>query len=243
MSLVPALGRSEAGDDRLIYIGLDDTDSQHSVGTGHLARRLALDLARSYTVDGITRHQLLRDDRIAYTKRNSSAAILMRGSGEALESLQMLVRKRVRSASDPDSDPGVCVGLTVTEVVMAFGRRAQQELLSVGEALELARSAGLDLAGLGGDGSGVIGALAAVGLAATGEDGRYVQVGSVRDLNGMRTVEQVLAAGVAEVRSQDGEQVSEGWIRAEKVRPARRAGKPVLIVGEGDGYWIPLKLN
>lgn len=243
MSPVPAVERSEASADRLIYVGLDDTDSQHSLGTGRLARRLALELARSCPVHGVTRHQLLRDDRIAYTKRNSSAAILLNSSGESLGSLRMLVRERVRSASDPDSDPGVCVGLTVAELVMAFGRRAQQELLSVGEALELARSAGLDLAGLGGDGSGVIGALAAVGLAATGEDGRYVQVGSVRDLNGMRSVEQVLAAGVAEVRSQAGEQVAEGWIRAEKVRPARRNGIPVLIVEEGDGYWIPLKLD
>lgn len=227
----------------MLYVGIDDTDSLHSTGTGHLARVLAQELSRSFPVLGVTRHQLVQDDRVAYTKRNSSASILLQGDLESLADLHGLVQERVRSDSHPDSDPGVCVGADVAQDVVVFGCRAQRELLTVGEALELARKAELKLAALGGDGSGVIGALAAVGLAASGDDGRYIQVGSVRDLNGMRSVDQVLAAGITEVRSQEGRQVTQGWIRAEKIRPARRSGKPVLIVERGHGYWIPLKLD
>jgi len=41
----------------MIYIGLDDTDNEHSHGTGHLSRMLALELQPEYEVRGITRHQ------------------------------------------------------------------------------------------------------------------------------------------------------------------------------------------
>jgi hypothetical protein len=65
----------------MLYLGLDDTDNLESRGTGQLARRIAGILAGSCKVLGVTRHQLLRDPRIPYTKNNSSAAILVDGDG------------------------------------------------------------------------------------------------------------------------------------------------------------------
>ncbi|KUK59679.1 MAG: tRNA(Ile2) 2-agmatinylcytidine synthetase [Methanoculleus marisnigri] len=41
-----------------LYLGIDDTDTRESRGTGRLARTIAAELARSYTVTGVTRHQL-----------------------------------------------------------------------------------------------------------------------------------------------------------------------------------------
>jgi hypothetical protein len=99
------------------------------------------------------------------------------------------------------------------------------------------------LLGLGGDGSGIIGALAAVGLAASGEDGRYVMVGRARQLRGLQPVSVLLGAGISSVQNTDGRPVTEGLILADKLRPARRGGRPVAIVERSGDYWLPLKLD
>jgi hypothetical protein len=65
-----------------MFIGMDDTDVVGStVGTGHLARMIAADLAPCGVVGyGISRHQLLFDRRIPYTAKNSSNVILVEES-------------------------------------------------------------------------------------------------------------------------------------------------------------------
>jgi hypothetical protein len=127
--------------------------------------------------------------------------------------------------------------------VVEFGRRAKQHLVTLAEAWSLAESYGIRLVGLGGDQSGAIGALAAVGLAATGDDGRYVLVGSSRDLVGLQPVEALLAAGIAAVETLQGEAVSGGLVLTDKLRPARRSGRPVAVVEWADDHWEPLKLD
>ncbi len=110
-------------------------------------------------------------------------------------------------------------------------------------ARELAAGQGVLLSGLGGSQDGVIGALAAVGLAASGEDGRYLLVGRTRDLSGLQEVETVLQAGISAVCTLDGFPVTQGLVQAEKLRPARRGGQPVLVVEWQADHWQPLKLN
>ncbi|WP_243669476.1 hypothetical protein [Methanoculleus chikugoensis] len=63
-----------------IYLGIDDTDTRESRGgTGRLARTIAAELARSYTVTGgVTRHQLFVHPAVPYTSHNSSAVIHIR---------------------------------------------------------------------------------------------------------------------------------------------------------------------
>jgi hypothetical protein len=63
-----------------------------------------------------------------------------------------------------------------------------KRLLEGTQARDLASAYSLHLQGLGGTEDGVIGALAAAGLAACGEDGRYLLVGTVRQLAGRRAV-------------------------------------------------------
>jgi len=100
------------------------------------------------------------------------------------------------------------------------------------------------LAGLGGNQDGVIGALAAVGLAAGGQDGRYLLLGNSRDLTGLQPLEALRAVGMDDIRTLDGQPVEAGYVLADKLRPARRAGRPVLFVEQsGDHYWLPLKLG
>jgi tRNA(Ile2) C34 agmatinyltransferase TiaS len=228
----------------MFFIGLDDTDTLESRGTGHLARQIAAELAADYPVLGVTRHQLLLDPRVPCTKNNSSAALALDLDGE-VDPHVLLERVRGMMLADfqPGSDPGLCVAQVVPDAVTEFGHRAQRELVTPDEAQELAAACGLHLMALGGDGSGVIGALAAVGLAATGQDGRYVLVGRSRELTGLQPVSALLAAGVAAVQTVDGANVHDGLVQTDKLRPARRGGRPVAVVEWTGDYWLPLKLD
>ena len=228
----------------MMLIGLDDTDNLESRGTGHLARGIAAALAADYPLLGVTRHQLLLDSRVPCTKNNSSAAIALDSDGDAdLAALFERVRSLMLADFQPGSDPGLCIAQAVPTAVSDFGRRAQRELVSQAEARALAGEYGILLQGLGGDEDGVIGALAAVGLAATGEDGRYVLVGGSRELTGLQPVSALLAAGMVAVQTQDGQPVTEGLIETEKLRPARRGGRPIAVVEWAGSHWLPLKLD
>ena len=227
----------------MLWIGLDDTDNAESRGTGSLARRIAADLAADHNVEGVTRHQLLEDPRVPCTKRNSCAAIHLEFDKVDQEALLVRVQKIMASDFQPGSDPGLCVAQEVPNAIIAFGRFTQVQLVAQQDARDLAADHGIQLLGLGGDEDGVIGALAAVGLAAQGNDGRYVQVGTIRELSGLQPVPAVLAAGVTAVQTLDGTPVTKGLVLTDKLRPARRGGKPVAVVQwEGD-HWLPLKLN
>ncbi len=227
-----------------LYIGIDDTDTPESRGTGHLARQIAHALANEYDVLGVTRHQLLIHPSVPCTKNNSSATIVLNGDGKtATEALLEQVKGLMLDAFQLGSDPGLCVAGVVPAAVTEFGRRVQQELVTREEAHFLAEVLRIPLLGLGGDHGGVIGALAAVGLAASQEDGRYVLVGRSRELNGLQPVSAVLAAGIASVRTADGRPVSEGLIQTHKLRPARRGGQPVAVVEWAGDHWLPLKLD
>jgi len=232
----------------LLIIGLDDTDMLGTRGTGQLARAIADELAKTYPLLGVTRHQLLVHPDIPCTKNNSCAGVLL--DAPAADAQRVLERVEALMLADfiQGSDPGLCVAADVApadslSAVTAFGRRAQQEIVTRDDARELAAACGIPLLGLGGDESGIIGALAAVGLAACGEDGRYVQVGRSRELSGLQTVAAVLEAGIAAVRTRDGQAVLGGLIDTDRLRPARRGGQPVAVVEWTGEHWFPLKLD
>jgi hypothetical protein len=111
------------------------------------------------------------------------------------------------------------------------------------EARALAFASDIALLGLGGDESGVIGALAAVGLVASENDGRYVLVGRSRELHGLQQVSALLAAGIFDVQTAEGERVVRGLVQTDKLRPARRGGRPVAVVQWAGDHWLPLKLG
>lgn len=228
----------------MLFIGIDDTDNLESRGTGHLAREIALQLPPEYGLVGVVRHQLLFDARVPYTRHNSCKAIILDANG-AVEPVALLERVGAMMLADfqPGSDPGVCVASAPPEAIVEFGQRAKRELLLQSDARQLATRLGVPLVGLGGTQDGVIGALAAVGLAASGEDGRYMLVGRIRELTGLQPVEAVLAAGIAAVQTEDGSAVSSGWVQCDRLRPARRGGRPVLVVRPENGHWLPLKLD
>ncbi|MEW5871837.1 MAG: ABC transporter substrate-binding protein [Chloroflexota bacterium] len=229
----------------IVHIGMDDTDNHESRGTGRLARAVAEELAIDFPLLGVTRHQLLVDPRIPYTSHNSSAVITLEINGAAdLQNLFERVRASMLADFIPGSDPGLCLAIAqAAQALSAFGKRAQQEVVTQAEALALAQEHRVLLAGLGGENTGVIGALAAVGLAASGEDGRYLLVGRSRQLSGLLDPAAILAAGITAVRTPDGQPVEQGLILADKLRPARRGNQPILYVEWQQDHWEPLKLN
>ncbi len=227
-----------------IYIGMDDTDNKESRGTGYLARVIAGKLSKTYSVHGILRHQLLFDPRVPYTAKNSCAAIILSTQTEPdLSVIMDEVQAYMLADFQPGSDPGLCVASVIPQAIIDFGRLAQADLVHQSAARQLAQDHQLLLRGLGGTQDGVIGALSAVGLSYSGQDGRYIQFGSIRELTGLQPIENLLQAGLHSVRTLDETPVTSGMVMAEKLRPARRFGQPILYVQQENDYWQPLKLD
>jgi hypothetical protein len=149
--------------------------------------------------------------------------------------------------SAPGSDAGLCVTAVeaVADGITAFGTRAKREVVKVAEASELAASIGAHLEGLTGTGLGVIGALAAVGLRAAANDGRFLWLPRLRE-----TLRGVYGRGAA--------RRARVWTRRERKmgrrpgndarvavgdwpRPLLRGGRRVFLIQEavGEDYqWV-----
>lgn len=225
-----------------IYIGIDDTDTRESRGTGRLARAIAAELSRSYPVFGVTRHHLFLHPAIPYTSHNSAAVIHIpeRENGVAADDLFARAKELLLADFIEGSDPGICLAADrqMGQEVTRFGFIAKREVVTQEEARTLARQAGILLEGLGGTEDGVIGALAGVCLAASGNDGRFVQKGTTRSLHGTSTVAAILASGVDRVMTRDGAAVSEGLVSLKKFpKPAFVGGEAILYVEEENGVY------
>jgi hypothetical protein len=236
------------GGNTVIYIGMDDTDNKDSRGTGFLARTVVAELSDRFQAWGVTRHQLLVDPRIPYTSHNSSNVIHLIDHGNIdLIALADAVQAVMLAHFNEGSDPGLCVIKTVAPEIIAFGQRAKTEVLTQTEARAVAERNGCILRGLGGTQGGVIGSLAAVGLAATGEDGRFVLVGRSREIEGAQSVQAILDCGIAEVRTVDGQVLNDGMIQTiGKLRPSLRNHKAILFVTRQEGEqpnWVTVKLD
>jgi len=219
------------------YVGIDDTDIANSPGTNKLARHLIDRLAPEYRSRVAIRHQLLFDPRIPYTSKNSSASILLEGQAEgSVAELADRVRRVMEDWFIAGSDPGLCVTDRVPEPITAFGLRCQREVVCQEEARHLAARHSIFLKGLGGTEGGVIGALAAVGLAAGGNDGRVVSIGHwPDDLAGPQDVAVLRARGVGEIRClPTGESIAHGTVDVGKhLRPNYRDADITLFVEPG----------
>jgi tRNA(Ile2) C34 agmatinyltransferase TiaS len=233
----------------ILYIGLDDTDILNSPGTGHLAREIAQLLANDrrpvLAVLGITRHQLLNDPRVPMTAKNSANVIHLQVDPANLDLMAMAdeVIGLMQARFQPGSDPGLCLAGMPAPAVFEFGRRAKVMIVTKEEAQQLAQTYSLILRELGGSGMGIIGALASVGLAASGEDGRFIHVGKIRELRGVQPVEAILAAGVTSVQTLEGQVLLPGGLveTGDKIRPALLGGQAVLLVEPAGAGWRAIR--
>lgn len=216
----------------MILVGIDDTDTLDSRGTNQLAKHLAGTLEDQYCCIRIVRHQLFFDERIPYTSKNGSASIWLEPrTSEGINPLIQALRTEMQREFIPGSDPGLCVVEEVPDAVVAFASRCKAQLVTASEAVEIASRAKIYLEGLGGTCDGVIGALAAVGLAATGNDGRIVYWQEMQcELSGQHPLEKVCNRNVQVRSTQDHCEITQGTIDVgKKLRPNLRDGRHVLF--------------
>lgn len=227
------------------YLCIEDTDVVDSeVGTGRRSRLLAADLGDafpSFSLVGCVRQQLLVDPRVPYTTHNSCACIVFEG-GPSVDDLEALVGDHLASECPEGSDPGLCIAddEDVSEGIVAYGRDATEDVVTESDAYALADEAGVFLDEYGGTGEGVIGALAGVGLTSTGDSGRFVEFGRIREYGESVDVSTLRDDGIAVV-TDTGDAVGSGSLATRGwVRPELRGGEPTLVVTEsaGEDDWV-----
>jgi hypothetical protein len=228
----------------MIYVGIDDTDTLESRGTGRLARMIAAELAVKYEIFGVTRHQLFVHPDIPFTSHNSCAVIHAQALPNAMGDIFLMTKKFMLDDFIEGSDPGLAIASAqqAGAAAVAFGQDAKTMIVNQERALNVARSCGIHVEGLGGTNGGVIGAIAGIGLASTGNDGRFLLKGKNRELTGIRGVSEIFGAGIDQITTLQGEFIKDGKIKIPKnATPSFIQGKAVLFVERSDDGMVALK--
>ncbi|MEL7670338.1 ABC transporter substrate-binding protein [Methanobacterium sp.] len=223
-----------------IYVGIDDTGNSESVGTGKFARIIAGELSKDYPVYGVTRHQFYVHHDINFSLHNFGAVIHVDTEEEHACDIFELVKEVMQDNFNDGSNPGLAVAHEnrISPAIVAYGKDAKEEVLTSKRAKNLAVNSNIRLESIGGNGSGVIGAVAGLGLAYAGNDGRFLQIGRIRKLKGPQPVENLIGAGIDGIFTPDGRSITKGIIFNEgdkPVKPCPINGKVILFVNEENG--------
>lgn len=220
-----------------IFIAIDDTDNSESKGTGFRARELAALLQKSHCgqIIGVTRHQLYVHENIPYTSHNSSACIALISDESKSEEIIKISAKYLVENSAIGSDAGLCVCTEnkITAELTSYAKSAKSEVLTMEMARELAKSHDIFLEGYTGTKQGIIGSLAAVGLHADGNDGRFLLAKGMREIFGVHNATKILnITGVQEIKTIDNKILFnfEKILLTEWWRPVLQNKKAVLYV-------------
>lgn len=228
----------------MIYVGIDDTDSIESRGTGRLARIIADELSKKHRIFGVTRHQLFVHPEIPFTSHNSCAVIHVEACPETMEDIFFTARKLMLDDFIEGSDPGLAIAEAdlITPSSIAFGLDSKISIVTQERARQVAKNGSIRFEGLGGTQGGIIGAIAGVGLASLRNDGRFLLKGKNRELSGIRSIPEILEAGIDEVLTLQGGTVKEGKVQIPKnATPSFIQGKAVLFVQQQEEYLVALK--
>jgi len=220
-------------------IGIDDTDNKGSRGTGYNSRQLAAAIEANNLggVSGITRHQLFVHPDIPYTSQNSSACLEV--TSDNYNNLKDFCRNFMLDIAAVGSDVGLCIleKDKVSEEIMNWGVDAKSIVLKMDDAIEKAKRNEIYLVGLTGTKDGIIGALAAVGLRAGGNDGRFIWLNSKKNLrdieHGVESVDDLISmTGINIIESIENESIKaeDKVYLNEWARPILKNRKSVLLV-------------
>lgn len=226
-------------------IGMDDTDSTAGPGTAVLARRLAEWLQNDHMAEpsGITRHQLAVKKHVSYTGHNS--AVCIQAETENAEGVWETARDFLALESDEASNAGLCLGRwdSVGHDAIQWGHRAKKDVLTLEEALATGAKAHVRSAALRGSGAGLIGALAAIGLHREGNDGRFLWLPGLPELQGKYSVGEIFErTAIDRVCTVDGIElpINDVVELGEWTRPLLRNGQATLYVEEKKHGWAVL---
>ena len=227
----------------MFYVGIDDTDTIDSRGTNKLALMIVEELRDHWKCHQVLRHQLFEDERVPFTSKNGSASLLFSPlRHQSADNLFDEFRCRMLREFIPGSDPGLAVATGVDESVMRFGYDCQSELCTQEKVRQLAKGGSIKLEGLGGTNDGIIGALAAIGLAATENDGRVIYLdGWSHQIEGEQSVDAIRDKNVTVMCGE--KEIHSGFVTLhKKLRPNKRNGQNVLFVEETTHGYRALKL-
>jgi len=147
---------------RRILIGIDDTDSREDGATFALAYALLQRLGRCEGVMPISHKVAMLYPGISEKTAGNSCSLIELAAGE--DAIPGIIKQAVAfvAGESASAEWGIAIrtGLAEQEGLRAFGERARQERVTIGDAEALAGETGIHLIG----GRGVIGALAAVSL-------------------------------------------------------------------------------
>jgi hypothetical protein len=227
-----------------LLIAIDDTDNKESIGTGRLARMLAQDLTDSGLIKqkGITRHQFLVHPDIPYTSHNSCACIEADAETANTDKIFDFSKNFILAHFNEGANPGLCVldRERVPKELVRLGRRAQTEVIAIEDARKLADQLGITVWWHGDTGQGVIGAMGGIGLRSTGNDGKFIGMEGIREMEGTVTVGEICRkTSIMRVITPTGEVLGENetvntmnWIR-----PLLKDGNIVLPVLKEEDEW------
>ncbi len=125
----------------------------------------------------------------------------------------------------------------VPQSIIKWGLKTKRDLVKQVDAHKLAKKEQIRLIGLTGNHDGVIGSMAAVGLRASGNDGRFVGLRGteVRTITGIKTSTEIkklvllhkIVTPEGELVDENSPIMLEGWLR-----PVHRNGLITLIVNK-----------
>jgi len=231
-------------------VGIDDTDDADGRGTSKLARDWS-DAVESEGFGqslGVTRHQLWQSPKVEATSHNRAVAIAIQTERNVLDVEDHAV-DFVRANASASSNPAVGVFSRHTDMphALAFGRRAQQELLKLADAERYATESNVSLRGLGGNRMGMIGALAAVGLHTGGKDGLFIKLAGLRELEGRVTAGQIRERSALQhvIDEDTGEELDrdDAVETFNRLRPRMMGDEPVLLTRRSPDekkLWLPV---
>jgi hypothetical protein len=190
------------------------------------------------TCSRITRHQLFVHEDIPYTSHNSAMCFEAEIDKQRYDELIGFGMRFLETESEKGSDPGLCVvnmdnGFNA-DLLTAFGRRAKTEVMEKSDAYELANDLDIHLSEHGGNGQGIVGALAGAGLRLTGNDGRFRGWLSYGKAGETISVRDLLEDGLVDrVQSQEGKIISPELsvlLSEEKIKTVLKDHRQVVLV-------------
>lgn len=220
-------------------IAIDDTDNLESIGTGELAEKLGqyLEEKQCGKASRVTRHQLFFNDAIPYTSHNSAMCFELTNVKKDITHISELCGAFLEAHMALGSDPGLCIlnpeSLKGQQLLIAFGKKAKNQVVEKEEAYQLAKELNIHLSEHGGTGIGVIGALAGAGLRLYGNDGRYKgQYGIGINQDHMIVKDILTHQDIDSVEDKDGYMLLDDEVVyvTDRVKTVRKNGQAVLIV-------------
>lgn len=180
----------------IFYLGIDDTGKPGKSGSGETALSLGqhLQVRQLARLVHVSAHALIPPAEIPHSSLNQAYCLTLEGEAQQLREIDMDSRVYLMRHSAAGANPGFALAPRerVIERVQNWGKACQMFTMERREALDLARGQGFTAAGFTGSGSGVIGALAAVGLRASGSDGWVSWLPGLPELKGVMTFSEIL---------------------------------------------------